>query len=339
MNTIRLIAIAFPVMLLITACGGGGGGGGTPTTMMPGTNGPMTTPDPMTTPTVMLEPLPGYAITDTGLARRETGGTPPTASNTMSETAIVTEIQRIATAADTFEFRGFTGTPSASITCNANKSCSGDVPDVGMLTFSLNDIEDLSLIDDTNLIGFNSDTQAVMLDRGATLIQSQAAGRQSDGTQLTFQTYGGWVTNSVFGVQFLDVTENGTTTSRFASFSFGKASGSRPPGTALVRWNGSMVGVDTNKDIIQGDSEITIDFDGPGAGGASIASIHFGNIINIRTGNSVANMLWSSIPVETDGTFSSTTGGDINGVFYGDGSVAGGTFNRDNIIGAFGAKK
>ncbi len=336
MNTIRLIAIAFPVMLLITACGGGGGGGGT--AAAPNTSGNPNTPG--TGSMAMPETLPGYAVTPATARGHFTGATEPTAMNTMSETAIVTEIQRIATAADTFEFSDFGPTASAVTVNCANKSCTtGNIDDVGTLTFSLADIDDLSLVDETDLVGFNSNTQAVMVHRGATLIQSQAAGRQSDGTQLTFQTYGGWVTDSVFGVQLLDVTENGTTTSRFASFSFGKASGSRPPGTALVRWNGSMVGVNTNKDIIQGDSEITIDFDGPGAGGVSIASIHFGNITNIDTGNSLANMLWSSIPVETDGTFSSTTGGDINGVFYGDGSVAGGTFNRDNIIGAFGAKK
>ena len=325
-----MIAVALPMTILI-ACGGGGGGGGTAAAP--------TTP-PTTTPTVMLEILPGYAVVP-ATARTHVSGTAPTAANTMSETAIVTEIQRIATAADTFEFSDFGPTASAvTVTCS-NKSCTtGNIVDVGTLTFSLAGIDDLSLVDETGLVGFNSNTEAVMVDRGATLIQSQAAGRQSDGTQLTFQTYGGWFSDSVFGVEILDVTENGTTTSRFASFSFGKASGSRPPGTALVRWNGSMVGVDTNKDIIQGDSEITIDFDGPGAGGVSIASIHFGNIINIRTGNSVANMLWSSIPVETDGTFSSTTGGEINGVFYGTGGTeVGGTFNRDSIIGAFGARK
>ena len=108
MNIFRLIAITLPVMMLM-ACGGGGGGGG-------GTAAAPTTP-PTTTPTVMLETLPGYAVVP-ATARTRVGGAAPTAANTMSETAIVTEIQRIATAADTFEFRGFTGTAaSASITC------------------------------------------------------------------------------------------------------------------------------------------------------------------------------------------------------------------------------
>ena len=336
MNMMRLIAIALPVTFLL-ACGGGGGGGtaAAPNTSgnpnMPGTGNP--------TPMVMLETLPGYAVDATAARGYFTGVTEPTAMNTMSETAIVTEIQRIATAADTFEFSDFGPAASAVTVSCPNKSCTtGHISDVGLLTFSLNDIEDLSLIDDTNLIGFNSDTQAVMLDRGVTLIQSQAAGRQSDGTQLTFQTYGGWVTNSVFGVQFLDVTENGTTTSRFASFSFGKASGSRPAGNdSPAIWNGSMVGVNASKEIIQGRAQIAIDQ----VRDANIISyVEFDNIVNFNDGSTVADMSWNSITIENNGTFSSTTGGNIDGVFYGTGGTeAGGTFDRDGYIGAFGVKK
>ena len=287
----------------------------------------------------MLETLPGYAVVP-ATARTRVGGAAPTAANTMSETAIVTEIQRIATAADTFEFSDFGPAASAVTVSCANKSCTtGNIVDVGTLTFSLAGIDDLSLVDETGLVGFNSNTEAVMVDRGATLIQSQAAGRQSDGTQLTFQTYGGWFSDSVFGVEILDVTENGTTTSRFASFSFGDNTGGRTAGDASpATWNGSMVGVNTNKEIIQGDAAIVIDQ--LHMGGSIIASITFNRIFNINTGNSVGDMEWLDVSLETDGTFSSTTGGEINGVFYGTGGTeVGGTFNRDSIIGAFGARK
>ena len=321
MNTIRMIAIALPMTLLM-ACGGGGGTASS--TAMPAT----------------LD-LPGYAV-DASTARTQiTESTEPTDANTMTETAIITEIQRIADAADTFEFSDFNGTPSVSITCsNANKSCSGTIPDVGMLTFSLADIGDLSLVDgDMGLRDFDSETEAVMVDNGVTMIQSQSVARDSDGTQLTFQTYGGWLADSVFGVELLDVTENDTTTSRIASFSFGKATGSRPGGSGLGRWTGSMVGVNTDEHIFQGDATITIDFDAP-VPGARIGDITFENIVNIDNGKSVDNMVWVGIGVETDGTFSSTTSGDIDGAFYGtDHAEVGGTFNRDGVIGAFGGTR
>ena len=357
MNMLRLIAIALPVMLLM-ACGGGGGGGTaavtpttpTPMTMMPGTGDPMTPPgtgNPMTPPTNMppTVTLPDYAITNIGIARMEVGGTAPTAANTMNETAIVTEIQRIATAADTFEFEGFTGTPSASITCsNANKSCSGTVPDVDTLTFSLAGIEDLSLVDDTGLVGFVSNTQAVMMDHGATIIQSRAAAGQNDGTHLTFQTYGGWLTNTVFGVERLVVTESGTNTTRYASFNFGNDSGSNPTGNTVVNWTGVVVGRNTGTGhVIHGDVTVQ-DL----IGTANVLdSIIFNNFTNLNDGSAVtfgnagvSILQFLRIPL-TNGRFESASG-DIIGNFYGaDQEEVGGIFNSssNNIIGAFGAKK
>ena len=332
-NLLRLTLIAFSLTLLV-ACGGGGGSSATATRTPP----PVDNPDPMT-PDLDPLTLPGYAL-DAATARTHVdGSTEPTAANTMNETAIVGEIQRIATAADTFEFSDFNGTASVTITCdNTDKSCTGTVPDVGVLTFSLADIEDLSLVDgDMGLMDFDSDTEAVMVDNGVTMIQSQSVARDSGGTQLSFQTYGGWLTDSVFGVTLLDVTENDTTTSRIASFSFGKATGSRPAGRDLVRWTGSMVGMNTDEDIFQGDASAEIDL--ADTNGRSITGIQFTNVVNIDTGNSVGTMSWTQIPIETDGTFG-TNNGDIKGAFYGaDHAEIGGTFNRNSIIGAFGAKK
>ena len=349
MNTIRMIAIALPMALLL-ACGGGGGSA---TAIAPTTNPPTTTPPTTGGPNMPDSvTLPGYAITNLEMARMRVGGTAPTATNTMDETAIVAEIQRIATAADTFEFSDFGPTANAvTINCS-NKLCSGNVDDVGMLTFSLDDIEDLSLVDDTGLMDFRSETQAVMVDRGVTLIQSQVAARQEDGTRLSFQTYGGWLANSVFGVELLDVTENDTTTSRFASFSFGNASGSRPTGSdSPAIWTGSMIGMNTGKDIFQGDAEISIDL---ARSNTDIGTIRFNEIVNIKDGTSLGEMVWfyttdsnpgrnaANISIGTDGTFSHTgsSTGHIEGTFYGTGGMeVGGTFNRDGIIGAFGATR
>ena len=376
MNTIRMIAVALPMTILI-ACGGGGGGTAAapttpPTTMMPGTGGPNMPPgtnDPNTPPTNMppTVTLPGYAVTAAD-ARTRVGGTAPTAANTMSETAIVTEIQRIATAADTFEFSDFGPTASAvTVTCS-NKSCTtGNIADVGTLTFSLAGIDDLSLVDETGLVGFNSNTEAVMVDRNGsgpanrggpadpvTMIQSQAATGQNDGTHLAFQTYGGWLTGSVFGVESFVVTENGTDTNRFASFSFGNNSGSNPTGSAELFWDGIMVGAVTGTvsgtnntsvgDIIHGD--VSIQHFTRTAN--SLDTLTLSSVKNLNTGedinfNNQVILQWENIPL-SDGAFELDRSGlYVKGNFYGSShEEVGGILERSgsyNFVGAFGGTK
>ena len=317
---------------MLVACGGGGGGSAavrTPT--------PMNMPDPMTPPPVTL---PGYAVTATD-AITHAGGTAPTGN--MTEMQIVSAIQSRATTADTFEFTDFSGTPSVDITCsNTNKSCSGNVPDVGTLTFSLAGIDDLSLVVETGLMDFVSNTQAVMVDEGVTMIQSQAAAGQEDGTRLSFQTYGGWLTNTVFGLERLDVLEDGETTTRYASFNFGNDSGSNPTGTLAANYTGVMVGTNTTTgDIIHGDVLVQYVI----ATSNVLDSITFNNIKNLNDGSDItfgsANSLnFRSIPLN-NGTFESASG-DIKGSFYGaDHEEVGGIFNSDthNIVGAFGGNK
>ena len=284
------------------------------------------------------EILPAYAIADLTAARTLVSGTAPT---NMDETQIVSAIQTRATAADTFEFNDFAGTESVEITCSdTSETCSGDFTNVGTLTFSLADIEDLSLVDDAGLVGFNSDSQAVMLDEGVTTIQSISSGRQIDGTLLTFQTYGGWLSDSVFGIELLNVTESGTTTERFASFSFGDNTGRNP--TANARWDGVMVGVaKDDSDIIQGKATIQWDSGTPNEVGG-----FFNSIRNLTDGGNFSTtlMTWKSIPLN-NGAFTSMdafadTTGSISGNFYGNAhEEVGGIFDRDDVIGAFGAKQ
>ena len=304
---------------------------------MPGTGNPTNMPDPMTPPPVTL---PGYAIPNIETAQTRVGGTAPTS---MAETAIVAAIQSRADAADTFEFSDFGPTAnSVSITCMNNSSCSGSVDDVGTLTFSLTGIDDLSLVVETGLMDFVSNTQAVMMDEGVTMIQSQAAAGQEDGTRLSFQSYGGWITNTVFGVERLDVLEAGETTTRYASFSFGDASGSNPTGTGTLQWTGVMVGTDTTTgDVIQGDINISDIIATPN----DLDQINFLNVKNLNTGrdvtfNNVNTLQFVGLTL-TNGSFASANG-EVKGSFYGmNHEEAGGILNSGtyNLIGAFGAKK
>ena len=263
----------------------------------------------------------------------------------MTEMQIVSAIQSRATTADTFEFTDFSGTPSVDITCsNTNKSCSGNVPDVGTLTFSLAGIEDLSLVDDMGFMDFDSETQVVMMDGDATIIQSQAAMGQSDGTRLSFQSYGGWLTNTVFGLERLVVTESGTDTTRYASFNFGNDSGSNPTGVISFQYTGVMVGTNTiTGDIIHGDVEVQYITASPNF----LDIINFNGVKNLKDGSNVTfgptstnTLQFSNIPL-TNGRFASASG-DIIGNFYGaDNEEVGGIFNSssNNLIGAFGATR
>ena len=356
MNTMRMIAVAFPVMMLM-ACGGGGGGGTaavtptTPPTMMmpgmddsnmPGTGDPNTTP----TPTVMPEPLPAWRITDISVAQTRISGNAPTS---MTEPQIVSAIQTRATEADTLRIGdvvvgGFRGLGNDIKSNCSGKICTASIPSIRTLTFSLNDIEDLSLIDDTaNLVGFNSNTRAVMLDNGITFAESRASARQEDGTKLTFQSYGGWLTGSAFGVGYLNVTEGATTTNRFTSFSFGKDSGSNPTGTGRAVWTGTAVGINTsNASIGFWQADVTVDIDDLSNPNVDLV-ISSGSYLN-QTSINFTRWSWNDMPL-TNGVFqgsNSNIGGDDNvwGSFYGDNQgEVGGVIDDDNLVGAFGATK
>ena len=335
MNTIRMIAIALPVILLM-ACGGGGGGG--TVTTAPTTGGPSTPPA-----TVTPEPLPAYAITDLPAARTRVGGVTPA---DMTETEIITAIQAIATASDTLQIGdtvqgGTLGVGTDVKSSCSGKSCTASVPDVGTITFSLADIEDLSLVHNTmHLVGFNSATEVVMVENGITTAQSGSAGRRDDGTRLTFQSYGGWLTNSVFGVELLGVPEDATTTNYFyTSFSFGKASGSNPSGTGRAVWTGSAIGIDIVNDtrgFWQGDVEVDIDdLSNPDVD----VSITNGKYASLTT-SATRTLNWDNMTLE-NGIFQHSDG-EVNvwGTFYGDnhGEVSG-TFDNNFNVGSFGARR
>lgn len=312
-----MIAIALPIMLLM-ACGGGGSS---------------------TSVVITPETLPAYTITDMAATRTRIGGTPVS----MTETEIINAIQAIATAADTLRIGdtvegGFAGIGSDIKSNCSGKSCTASVPNVDTLTFSLTDIEDLSLVDDTaNLVGFDSESRVVMEDNGITFVESRSAARQDDGTKLTFQTYGGWLAGSAFGVNFLNVTEGATITNRFTSSSFGNASGSNPAGTGRAEWTGSTVGIDTDNGSLW-QADVTVDIDDLSNPSVDIV-ISRGNYAN-ETTRPFADLSWNDMSL-TNGIFQfSSNDTNIWGSFYGDNhGEVGGAFDDHGTVGAFGATR
>lgn len=312
-----MIAIALPMTLLL-ACGGGGGGSSGPT----------------------VEALPSPLVTDITTAQQQFAGTAPPS---MTQTAIVTAIQTRATAANSWLFTGarpigVEGTMSTvtAPTC-ANGSCSLNLPNVDgvdELAFSLNDIEDLSLVDDTNLGRFNSSSQSVMVVNDNTIIQSRTAATR-DGARLAFQTYGGWLGNGVFGTERITITEGGATDTRLAAFSFGNTTETNLTGTGGANWIGSFVGHNVENDyLVQG--RVDIDIDDLSAPDVDISIL--GQAVLERTDSSLISERWNNMML-TDGAFTDSDG-EVRGVFYGSGySQVGGVIDNGELVAAFGGTR
>ena len=321
MNTIRMMAITLPMTLLL-ACGGGGTASVIPTT--PPTGGEGGEP-------IELQALPTALITNAEAARNLiTGSTSPTATATEAQQ---TFRSRIMDADVLFASDAYVVSPAtpggATVSTNGGVIINGNTHRV-----SLTDIQ-MGVADRFDLVRFNSAYAPVMVHREVTLAQYSAAGL--DGSDVyEYLSYGGWLTNSAFSVDMLTINDGSDDeSSLLVGVSYGDNLGSRPSiGGNNVSWIGSMVGVNRDTgDIIQGTANIQIFGDN-----TNIDLIEFNNISNLTNSSvSIGDMSWTNISLGTDGTFTSTTGGDIDGTFYGDGSEVGGTFNRNSIIGAFGA--
>ena len=329
MSVFRLIATTLPMTLLV-ACGGGGGGGSTAMTGAPTATPPST---------VTHEILPDALIADAGAARMHVGGLE--AVPDMDSEQIKQTLRSMASASgselifsDIIETLSATPT-SSTVTCSANnRSCSGALSDGTTIGFSLDNLGGAPEVNSDELMGFNDAYSLVMTDGGVTLAQARAAGRLN-GIRFEFQSYGGWLANTVFAVRSETADSSGSSDiSYLTAYSFGDASGSNP--TASATWHGIMVGSDKQTGAtIHADALVTWESSNP----TVVDSIGFENIRNIDTGRGIAGVStidWFSIPI-TDGIFENN---EVKGSFYGDShEEVGGVFDRGNLFGAFGADK
>ena len=93
-----------------------------------------------------------------------------------------------------------------------------------------------------------------------------------------------------------------------------------------------MTGADLEfQNAVQGDAAVTVDFARNNAG------VAFTNIKDLGTRSDLPSMEWSGLAIGTDGRFGAS---DIKATFYGPNhEEVGGVFERNNIVGAFGAKR
>lgn len=164
------------------------------------------------------------------------------------------------------------------------------------------------------------------------------------GIVTNFNTLGGWLDYSAFAVDVNSVVSGVSDgvdlrgTGFAAAYSLGDATGTTPAfGDAT--WTGTMVGGDTSLTANRGNriiGDATLRFDLP----QNTIDVSFTNIRDIDAGRPHGHITWQNIPV-TSGSFSTGfIGNSIDGRFYGrNHEEVGGVFERNQIAGAFGAKR
>ena len=301
---IRILA-AVGAALILAACGGGGSpsdGGG----QVSGSNSPVFN---------NIE----WPV-DAASARALTGGSAPPS---ISSSAIAAGLSAIHARADTLLSSDLHDIDSAFVgnivtNCRAG-TC---VTNLGQLT--LGDLEP----DD-------AEYQAVMTRNGVMLGQYRTETKDADGITAQEIGYGAWLDHNAFSTSaatyYRGAVSDGYYAAFVAGYSFGNDSGSRPV-SGSATWNGVMTGADLEfQHAVQGDAAITVDFARNNAG------VAFTNIKDLGTRSGLPSMEWSGLAIGTDGRFGSS---DIKATFYGPNhEEVGGVFERNNIVGAFGAKR
>ena len=176
--------------------------------------------------------------------------------------------------------------------------------------------------------------------RGIKMVDVRGSNEEA-GVATDFKTLGGWLDNSAFAVEMNSIVSGGgdLTGAVFGgAYSLGEATGTTPTfGNAT--WTGTMVGGDTSLTAYRGNrimGDATLTFDLP----QSDIDVTFTNIRDIDSGRPHGHITWQNIPV-TSGSFATGfIGNSIDGRFYGPNhEEVGGIFERNQIAGAFGAKR
>ena len=93
-----------------------------------------------------------------------------------------------------------------------------------------------------------------------------------------------------------------------------------------------MTGLDMEfQNAVQGDAAVTVDF------ARNDAGVAFTNVKDLGTRSGLPSMEWSGLAIGADGKFGAS---DLRATFYGPNHAeVGGVFERNKIVGAFGAKR
>ena len=344
MSIFRLTAITLSLTLL-AACGGGGGGGGAAAGGAGGGGG--MPPPPPPPPPPALEELPNPLVTASTARTHITGNTVLNMSEAEIGNALVSRAAGTASPLlSNIANLSLDDARRDEVTC-MERSCVAEITDgsTSAIDFDLDSFGNTPEFNSA-LTAFAREHEPVMMHRGVSLAQARAAGRAPDGTVFHYQSYGGWLQDSVFAVQTATGGIRGNEQGILLfSYSFGNRTGADPSVDAT--WEGVMIGrhIDTDA-VVQGDAEIRYTTTNMNM----LDHVLFSNAINLGDGSAImfgkdddmSELRFENIPLaDSDGTFEVIDDqnlGSIKGAFYGAGHrEVGGIFDSYNIIGAFGA--
>ncbi len=169
----------------------------------------------------------------------------------------------------------------------------------------------------------------VMLYNGVRMVHEEAT------YDADIDGYGGWLDHSYFFIQ-LNIDSDPADLER-VSYSLGTASASVPEGDAS--WTGAMTGVDISAPpdrdtVVQGKADISFALD------TMTVDVMFTDIVELASGEARRDMSWLSVAVTNDEFRAGSGTNRIEGRFYGSNhDEAGGVFERDQVLGAFGANR
>ena len=154
---------------------------------------------------------------------------------------------------------------------------------------------------------------------------------------IDYTVYGGWLGKQFFGIEYdrwqgrgLYGSVDGLET--LIAFSAGVESGSNPV-SGSATWGGLMVGLDktTPTQAVNGQASLTFDF--------SDQTLDVG-LTNISGPGTYADINWNGLAVQSGGFGDGADSNSLSGSFYGPNhEEVGGVFERNQLIGAFGARR
>ncbi|MYI69486.1 MAG: hypothetical protein F4103_12335 [Boseongicola sp. SB0673_bin_14] len=184
--------------------------------------------------------------------------------------------------------------------------------------------------------------EAFLAKNGITLIHVQS-GLQEPESRTRF--YGAWMDHGAFMLAETSVTETGDDGTPAGAFeqrlawAWGALTGSAPPSSAT--WRGVMVGTPQQGSrrghVLQGDATLVYNLE------SRTVDAGFTGIVDLdrEAAHTVAAVRFDGIDVASNGTFEFGTFGNLlRGGFGGPGhEEAAGAFEKQGIVGAFGAKR
>ena len=260
----------------------------------------------------------------------------------LSAEEIVTILQARISTADSMSASDFlvfgAGTPRFTTSCGGSAACTVDLSSLSTVVPGL--AQEEWTVEDLDYEGPETEFQAVARRGGVVLAQGRGETDLFGLIPIDRYGYGGWLQHSVFVAESAEVIRNPLLTGVSAAYGYsaGNATGSNPV-SGSASWNGVMVGMDTSDtqargNPVQGHADIDLDL------ASEEVDVAFTSIVDLVTGDSHGAMVWTDLALIDGGFGTGSTGNSITGRFYGpDHEEAGGVFERNQIVGAFGAAR